>query len=132
MMKINSKNFTKRASSIVDALYNDCITLINQLRKKIIQKDKNGQIKKDKNGEIETKEFRIISMPGSGIQEQQWKCLAIQAKEAGKAELLQKLKNMLTEAIDYSDKNPGMTTVNFSQLSSAPELLPLIQSLGSK
>jgi hypothetical protein len=63
---------------------------------------------------------------------QQWECLAIQAKEAGKAELLQKLKNMLTEAIDYSDTNPGMTVVNFSQLSSAPELLPLIQSLGSK
>lgn len=132
MMKINSKNFTKRASSIVDALYNDCITLINQLRKKIIQKDKNGQIKKDKNGEIETKEFRIISMPGSGIQEQQWKCLAIQAKEAGKAELLQKLKNMLTEAIDYSNKNPEIKLVNLRQLSSAPELLPLIQSLGSK
>ena len=129
MIKINSKNFTKRASSIVDALYNDCITLINKLEKKIIKKDKNGQIVKDTKGNAQTKEFRIILVPDSP---QQWKCLAIQAKEAGKAELLQKLKNMLTEAIDYSDKNPGMTTVNFSQLSSAPELLPLIQSLGSK
>ena len=129
MIKINSKNFTKRASSIVDALYNDCITLINKLEKKIIKKDKNGQIVKDTKGNAQTKEFRIILVPDSP---QQWECLAIQAKEAGKAELLQKLKNMLTEAIDYSDKNPGMTTVNFSQLSSAPELLPLIQSLWSK
>ena len=129
MIKINSKNFTKRASSIVDALYNDCITLINQLRKKIIQKDKNGQIVKDTKGNAQTKEFRIILVPDSP---QQWECLAIQAKEAGKAELLQKLKNMLTEAIDYSNKNPEIKLVNLRQLSSAPELLPLIQSLGSK
>ena len=129
MIKINSKNFTKRASSIVDALYNDCITLINKLEKKIIKKDKNGQIVKDTKGNAQTKEFRIILVPDSP---QQWECLAIQAKEAGKAELLQKLKNMLTEAIDYSNKNPEIKLVNLRQLSSAPELLPLIQSLGSK
>jgi len=129
MIKISSQNFTKKAASIVDALYNDCITLIKKLEKKIIKKDKNGQIVKDTKGNAQTKEFRIMLVPDSP---QQWECLAIQAKEAEKAELLQKLKNMLTEAIDYSDKNPGMTTVNFSQLSSAPELLPLIQSLGSK
>ena len=111
MIKINSKNFTKRASSIADALYNDCITLIKKLK---------------------TKKFNIISVPLPAGGSQQWTCLAEQAKEAGKDELLQKLKNTLTEAIGYSDKNPGITRVNLGQLSSASELLPLIQSLGSK
>jgi hypothetical protein len=46
--------------------------------------------------------------------------------------LLQKFKNTLIEALDYKQKNPGMKGVNFSQLSSASELLPLIQSIGSK
>jgi hypothetical protein len=116
MIKISSQNFTKKAASIVDALHNECISLIGQLGK-----------------------FGIITTPGpeKGVESsnpwaKQWKCLAEQAKEAENAELLQKFKNTLIEALDYKQKNPGMKGVNFSQLSSASELLPLIQSLGSK
>jgi hypothetical protein len=120
MIKISSQNFTKKAASIVDALHNECISLIGQLGK-----------------------FGIITTPGpekgarlgaesSNPWAKQWKCLAEQAKETENAELLQKFKNTLIEALDYKQKNPGMKGVNFSQLSSASELLPLIQSLGSK